>query len=233
MNGLLYPNATNLAGIGFLLILLHEREPGSGPALSDIYSLIYRIRYSVESVIGNRMESGAMTAVEKAIRSIPDYPKPGIIFRDITPVLKDRDAFRACIEALKAEANGMEIDYVVGIDARGFIIGAALAYELRLGFIPARKKGKLPYRSVSAEYTLEYGTATLEMHEDALGKGDRVLVVDDLLATGGTAAAVGKLVERLGAKVKAYAFVVELPDLGGRKRLGNTRIISLVRFRGE
>lgn len=155
------------------------------------------------------------------------------MFRDITPMLKDREAFRACIDALKERTEGMKIDYIVGIDARGFIIGGALAYELGLGFIPARKKGKLPYKSVGVDYSLEYGTATLEMHEDSLGKGDNVLIVDDLLATGGTAGAVGELVRKLGANVLGYAFVVELPDLKGRERLRDGDVISLVRFTGE
>ena len=175
----------------------------------------------------------AVTTIEKTIRTIPDYPKPGIMFRDITPVLKDRDAFRACIDALVEKTMGMKVDYIVGIDARGFIIGGAMAYEMGIGFIPARKKGKLPHKSVRVEYELEYGTDALEMHEDALGSEDRVLIVDDLLATGGTAGAVGKLVEKLGAETAGYAFVVELPGLKGRERLDGKEIVSLVKFEGE
>jgi adenine phosphoribosyltransferase len=175
----------------------------------------------------------AIRAIESKIRTIPDYPKQGIMFRDITPMLKDKEAFRTCIEVLKEEAKAMKLDYIVGIEARGFIIGSALAYALGLGFIPARKKGKLPYKSISMDYTLEYGTATLEMHEDSLGKGDRVLVVDDLLATGGSAETVGKLVRKLGARIEGYLFVIELEDLKGRERLKGERVISLVKFIGD
>ena len=175
----------------------------------------------------------AVRTMEAKIRTIPDYPKPGIMFRDITPMLQDKESFRACIEVLKHEAGKIKADYIVGIDARGFIIGSALAYAMGLGFIPARKKGKLPYKSVSAEYELEYGKATLEMHSDSLGRGDKVLIVDDLLATGGTAKAAGELVEKLGGKVEGYLFVVELPDLKGREKLGRHRVISLIKFIGE
>ncbi|HUB92452.1 MAG TPA: adenine phosphoribosyltransferase [Candidatus Saccharimonadales bacterium] len=175
----------------------------------------------------------AIRTIEAAVRTIPDYPKPGIMFRDITPVLQDGRAFAACIDALLEKVKGFKADYIVGIEARGFVIGSALAYRMGLGFIPARKKGKLPYKAVSMDYELEYGTATLEMHEDSLRKGDRVLVIDDLLATGGTASAVGRLVEKLGGKVEGYAFVIELPDLRGREKLDGSRIISLVKFLGD
>lgn len=175
----------------------------------------------------------AIREMEAKIRTIPDYPKAGIMFRDITPMLQDAEAFRKCIEVLKDKVGGMKPDYIVGIDARGFIIGAALAYALGLGFIPARKKGKLPYKSISVDYALEYGKATLEMHEDSLKKGERVLIVDDLLATGGTAAAVGELVEKLGGRIEGYVFVVELPDLKGREKLKGRNIISLIKFIGE
>lgn len=175
----------------------------------------------------------AIRSIEAKIRTIPDYPKPGIMFRDIVPMLGDSETFRACIDVLKEKVSSIKVDYIVGIDARGFIIGAALAYAMGLGFIPARKKGKLPYRSVSVDYALEYGTATLEMHEDSLKKGDRVLVVDDLLATGGTAGAVGELVRKLGGVVEGYVFVVELPELKGREKLKGSRIISLIEFLGE
>lgn len=175
----------------------------------------------------------AIRSIERSIRTIPDYPKPGIMFRDITPMLKDKKAFRDCIDTLKERVKDLRIDCIVGIDARGFIIGSALAYVLGVGFIPARKKGKLPYKSVSADYELEYGTATLEMHEDSIVRGERVLIVDDLLATGGTAGAVGSMVEKLGGRIEAYLFVIELPDLKGRKKLGGHNVISLVKFLGD
>lgn len=175
----------------------------------------------------------AIRAMESRIRTIPDYPKPGIMFRDITPMLQDSESFKACIDVLKEEAGRIKADYIVGIEARGFIIGSALAYALGMGFIPARKRGKLPYKSVSVDYELEYGKATLEMHSDSIRKGDRVLVIDDLLATGGTAKAVGDLVEKLGGKVESYLFVVELPDLKGREKLKGKKTISLIKFIGE
>lgn len=174
-----------------------------------------------------------LKTIEDRIRSIPDYPKPGINFRDITPMLKDSEAFRACIDLLREKIKGMKINYIVGIDARGFIIGSALAYTLGIGFVPARKKGKLPYKSVSIDYTLEYGKATLEMHEDSFKKGDHILIVDDLLATGGTAGAVGELVRKLGGKLEGYAFVIELPDLKGREKLKDGKIISLIKYHGD
>lgn len=176
---------------------------------------------------------GLIREIEAKIRTIPDYPKPGIMFRDITPMIQDGPAFKACVELLKEKAAGANADYIVGIEARGFIIGGALANELGIGFIPARKKGKLPYKAISADYALEYGTATIEMHDDALKRGERVLIVDDLLATGGTAMAVGSLVERLGARIEGYLFVIELQDLKGRERLNSVNVFSLVKFAGE
>ena len=161
--------------------------------------------------------------LKQRIRSIPDYPKKGVLFRDITPLLKDPKGLRTCIEALAESFKGERIDYVAGIEARGFIIGGALAEKLGAGFVPIRKKGKLPYRKVSVDYELEYGKETMEVHEDAVEKDSRVLVVDDLLATGGTAEASGKLIQRLGAGVVGYAFLVELSDLKGRERLNGSR----------
>lgn len=171
--------------------------------------------------------------VESRIRSIPDYPKPGINFRDITPMLHDSRAFADCIVLLKEKLKGTKAKYIVGIDARGFIIGSALAYTLGMGFIPARKKGKLPYKTVSMSYEMEYGNASMEIHSDALGKGDRVVIVDDLLATGGTAGAVGRLVEKLGAVIERYIFVIELSDLKGREKLGGGKVDSLISYEGE
>ena len=164
------------------------------------------------------------------IREIPDYPKKGIIFRDITPMLSDASAFKRCVEELSNKAEGLKPDYIVGIDARGFIMGSAVAYSLGLGFIPARKKGKLPYKTISEEYQLEYGNAVLEMHEDSFPKGSKIVIIDDLLATGGTASAAGKLVERLGGVVQGYLFVVEISELAGRALLGDDKVDSILKF---
>ncbi len=168
--------------------------------------------------------------VRKAIRDIPDFPKPGIIFKDITPVLQDGKLFAEVVDAFAAALKGKKISYVVGIEARGFVFGAALAYKLGVGLIPARKKGKLPHKTIVESYKLEYGEATLEMHQDALKKGDRVVLIDDLLATGGTAAATAKLIERNGAVIEKILFVVELAFLNGRKALNNWDILSLVSY---
>ncbi len=148
--------------------------------------------------------------IEALIRAIPDFPIPGILFRDITPLLKDKQGFRSAIDLFADRFRDKGIDYVVGIEARGYIFGAPVAYAIGAGFIPVRKPGKLPYEKFAEEYALEYGTNSLEIHADAIGKGDRVLVVDDLLATGGTAAATGRLLERLGARIEAFAFLLEL-----------------------
>ncbi len=148
--------------------------------------------------------------VQSYIRAIPDFPLPGILFRDITPLLKDKQGFKAAVDLFVSAFRGREIDYVVGVEARGYMLGAPLAYAIGAGFVPVRKPGKLPYSKLSESYALEYGTNSLEIHADALGNGDRVLVVDDLLATGGTAAATRRLLERLGARVEGYAFLIEL-----------------------
>lgn len=159
--------------------------------------------------------------LETYIRDIPDFPKPGIIFKDISPLLRDAKAFRTFLEMLQAAFQGEEIDVVVGVDARGFIFGGALAQMLQVGFVPIRKQGKLPSDCVSKSYELEYGTATIEMHRDALRAGERVLVVDDLLATGGTVCAAVSLCQSLGAHVAGCAFLMELGFLQGRARLAD------------
>lgn len=166
--------------------------------------------------------------LEAYIRDIPDWPKPGVMFKDITPLLADPEAFRACIDALAAPYSDKGITKVLGAEARGFILGGALAYHLGAGFIPARKPGKLPWSTTSAEYSLEYGTNTLEMHVDAVGPGDRVLIIDDVLATGGTAAAKAALVTLAGAEVAGFAFLMELDFLHGREKLGDLPITSLM-----
>lgn len=164
------------------------------------------------------------------IRNIPDFPRPGIQFKDITTLLKDRDAFRETIDRLVELFRDQNVELVVGIEARGFIIGAPLAYHLGCGFVPVRKKGKLPAATLSKTYNLEYGSATLEVHRDAIQKGQRVLIVDDLLATGGTTKAVCEMVEELGGNIVGVGFVVELEALKGREKLTPHRVYSLVRL---
>jgi adenine phosphoribosyltransferase len=170
--------------------------------------------------------------LKSLIRDIPDYPKPGILFRDITTLLRNADGLRYTIDFLmdKCIAAGMAADYVVGMESRGFIFGAPLAYKLGAGFIPVRKKGKLPCPVHSIEYGLEYGTDCLEIHQDALMPGNRVLIVDDLIATGGTAAATAKLLEQIGCELVGFGFIIELRDLSGRKHLPDVPIISLVEY---
>ena len=164
------------------------------------------------------------------IRDIPDFPQPGIVFKDVTPLLLDAAALDAAISALADPLREREIQYVVGAEARGFILGAALARELGAGFVPARRPGKLPHETVGAEYALEYGINALEVHADAISGGARVLVHDDLLATGGTAAALCELVEGFGAEVAGCSFLVELSFLGGRERLAPRPVSALVDF---
>jgi adenine phosphoribosyltransferase len=164
------------------------------------------------------------------VRDIPDFPRPGILFRDITPLLLNAVALDAAVSGLAAEVRTAEIDFVVAAEARGFILGAALARELGAGFVPARKPGKLPAETISAEYTLEYGIDALEVHADALADGARVLVHDDLLATGGTAGALCELVADLGARIAGCAFLVELTFLRGRERLAPHEVYSLLEY---
>ncbi len=167
---------------------------------------------------------------ERLIRAIPDFPIPGILFRDITPLLKDAQGFREACDLFIERFRDRNIDYVVGIEARGYMLGAPLAYAIGAGFVPIRKPGKLPYSKLSESYSLEYGTNSLEVHADALGASDRVVVVDDLLATGGTAAATKRLIERLGAKIDAFAFLIELHALKGRDALPGVDVVSFVQY---
>ena len=160
-----------------------------------------------------------MKTVQDYIRTIPDFPYAGIMFRDVTTLFSDPRGFRIAIDQLLHPYAGMDIDKVVGLEARGFILGGAIAHQLGKGFVPIRKKGKLPGKTIEQAYTLEYGEAVMEVHDDALQAGEKVLMVDDLLATGGTAEAGIKLIERMGAVVAGCAFVIDLPDLGGRKKL--------------
>jgi adenine phosphoribosyltransferase len=169
------------------------------------------------------------------VRSIPDYPKPGIVFRDITTLLGNARAFRRAVDELVQPWAGMKIDKVAGIEARGFILGGAVAHQVSAGFVPIRKKGKLPHKRVSVAYALEYGEDEIEMHADALVAGERVVLVDDLIATGGTAEAAVKLLRRLGADVVAACFVIDLPELGGAERLRklDVPVRTLVSFEGH
>ena len=182
------------------------------------------------------MTAGDQILLQKlgaGLRDIPDYPSPGILFKDITPLLADPDLFAAAVDALAAAyrpGSGAEVDLVAGVEARGFIFGAGVALALGVGFVPIRKKGKLPHTTVSAEYTLEYGTAVIEMHDDAVRPGQRVLLLDDVLATGGTAEAAAGLLEQVGAEVVSVAFLVELGFLGGRERLAGRDVKSLLNY---
>ena len=175
--------------------------------------------------------------IKKLVRNIPDYPKKGIIFRDITTLIKDPEGFKHVIDKLvdRYSRERTDFDTIAGIESRGFIIGGALSYCLGKGFIPIRKKGKLPAEVESQEYDLEYGTDTIEIHKDAFAEGSRILVVDDLLATGGTALAAAALIEKLGGTVIEMAFIVNLPDVGGQKRLEDQgyNIFSLTEFEGD
>ncbi|WP_342641298.1 adenine phosphoribosyltransferase [Rhodoligotrophos ferricapiens] len=175
------------------------------------------------------------TDIKSLIRSIPDYPKPGIIFRDVTTLFANARGLRATIDELIWPFIGEQIDFVAGIEARGFILGGAVARELGVGFIPIRKKGKLPWKTIGKEYQLEYGVDTVEIHADAVGKGDRILLVDDLIATGGTANAAIELLEESAGEVVAAAFVIDLPFLGGAEKImaRGLKVHSLVAFEGE
>ncbi|MEQ1649310.1 MAG: adenine phosphoribosyltransferase [Hyphomicrobiaceae bacterium] len=157
--------------------------------------------------------------LKSLIRTVPDYPKPGIMFRDVTTLFGDAQGFKACIAQLTAPYRQTPIDAIAGIEARGFIMGGAMADHLGCGFIPIRKKGKLPWKTYKQDYELEYGTDTIEMHQDALARGKRVLIVDDLIATGGTAEAAAKLIEQASGEIVGAAFIIDLPDLGGAEKL--------------
>jgi adenine phosphoribosyltransferase len=176
------------------------------------------------------MSETVSDVLERCIRDVPDFPKPGILFKDITPLLSDPRAFNLCLDALAEPYDGKSVDVIVGIEARGFIFGAALASRMRKAFVPARKPGKLPAGALRVDYQLEYGTDAIEMHRDAIAHGAQVLVVDDVLATGGTAAATCELVRKLGGHVVGASFVIELTFLPGRERMRPIAVSSLVQY---
>lgn len=173
--------------------------------------------------------------IKSRIRTVPHYPKHGVMFRDITTLLKDPVGFRVTINELVNRYTGVRIDKVAGIESRGFIIGAALAFQLGVGFVPIRKKGKLPAETVGHDYELEYGTDRIEMHVDSVARGEKILLADDLIATGGTAGAAVKLIESMGGNIVECCFVIDLPDLGGRKRLEKhgQKVFALCAFEGD
>jgi len=181
------------------------------------------------------MDSALRETLKESIRTIPDYPKPGIMFRDITTLLGNARAFRRAVDELVYPYAGGKVDKVAGIEARGFILGGAIAHQLSAGFVPIRKKGKLPHDTVRIAYSLEYGVDEMEMHRDAIVPGEKVILVDDLIATGGTAEGATRLLLQMGAEVVAACFIIDLPDLGGRKKLEalGVTVRTLVEFEGD
>ena len=181
------------------------------------------------------MDSGTLREIRESIRTIADYPRPGVQFRDITTLLGNARTFRRVVDELVEPWTVAKVNRVAGIEARGFILGGAVAHQLAAGFVPIRKKGKLPARTIGQDYSLEYGVDTIEIHADAIRKGDRVLLIDDLIATGGTAEAATELIRRSGGELVAAAFVIDLPDLGGAKRLAAKDVVvhTLVSFEGH
>ena len=174
-----------------------------------------------------------MKKIEEYLRTIPDFPKPGIMFRDVTSVIQDADGFRLAIDSLDELLKDVEYDVVVGAESRGFIFGSPIAYKNNKPLVIARKKGKLPCETIEASYELEYGTATIEMHKDAIKPGQRVVIIDDLIATGGTVEAIAKLVEELDGEVVRFGFLIELVDLKGRDKLSGYEVVSVMKFDGE
>jgi adenine phosphoribosyltransferase len=176
------------------------------------------------------MSSNPIETLRNTIRDVPDFPKRGIIFKDITTILKDGTLFRASVDLFLDECRGKNIDKVVGIDARGFLFGSAVAYELGIGFVPLRKKGRLPYKTESAAYTLEYGEAEMELHIDAIETGEKVVLIDDLLATGGTSASAVTLIKKVGGDLVSAIFLIELEFLRGRQKLSPTPVVSFLKY---
>ena len=174
-----------------------------------------------------------MKKIEEYVRSIPDFPEPGIIFRDVTSILQDADGLHLAIDLMQEKLDGLDFDVVAGTESRGFIFGVPIAYNLHKPFIPVRKKGKLPCETVSKEYDLEYGTATIEMHKDSIKPGQKVVLIDDLIATGGTIEAAAKLVEELGGEVVKIVFLMELAGLKGREKLAGYDVESVICYEGK
>jgi adenine phosphoribosyltransferase len=174
--------------------------------------------------------AGLIEQLRAAVRDVPDFPKPGIIFKDITPILADGKLFRASIDAFLERCRKMQIDKIVGIDARGFLFGSAVAYELNIGFVPLRKKGRLPYKTESAKYSLEYGEAEMELHIDAITRGERIVLIDDLLATGGTSASAATLIKKVGGELLEAQFLIELEFLHGREKLAPVPVVSFLKY---
>ena len=176
------------------------------------------------------MVSDSISTLRSAIRDVPDFPKPGIVFKDITPILSSGKLFRASIDAFLEQCRGKKIDKIAGIDARGFLFGSAVAYELGTGFVPMRKKGRLPYKTESAKYSLEYGEAEMELHIDAIERGEKIVLIDDLLATGGTSASAATLIKKVGGVLLEAQFLIELEFLHGRKKLAPIPVISFLKY---
>jgi adenine phosphoribosyltransferase len=176
------------------------------------------------------MVADLIEKLRAGVRDVPDFPKPGIVFKDITPILSDGALFKASIDVFLNRCRGKKIDKIVGIDARGFLFGSAVAYELGVGFVPIRKRGKLPYKTETAKYSLEYGEAEMEMHIDAISPGEQIVLVDDLLATGGTSAAAAMLIAKTGGKLLEAQFLIELEFLNGRQKLVPTPVISFLKY---
>jgi adenine phosphoribosyltransferase len=174
--------------------------------------------------------TGVMDELRAAVRDVPDFPKPGIVFKDITPILANGTLFRASIDAFLERCRQMQIDKIVGIDARGFLFGSAVAYELGIGFVPLRKKGRLPYKTESAKYSLEYGEAEMELHIDAITHGERIVLLDDLLATGGTSASAATLIKKVGGDLLEAQFLIELEFLHGREKLAPIPVVSFLKY---
>ena len=176
------------------------------------------------------MSNGQISKLYEAVRDVPDFPKPGILFKDITPILSNGELFKIAVDLFIEACAGRKIDKIVGIDARGFLFGAATAYQLGVGFVPVRKKGKLPYKTEAASYQLEYGEAIVEIHVDAIAPGERIVLIDDLLATGGTSAAAAKLIKKMGGELIEAQFLIELEFLNGRKNLETFPVQSFLKY---
>lgn len=188
------------------------------------------LTFSGQPLASPAMDSYSLEKLRAAVRDVPDFPKPGIIFKDITPILANGKLFRTAIEAFLENCRGKEIDKVVGIDARGFLFGSAVAYDLGVGFVPLRKKGRLPYITESAKYSLEYGEAEMELHVDAIERGEKIVLIDDLLATGGTSASATTLIRKVGGVLLEAQFLIELEFLHGRKKLESTPVVSFLKY---